>query len=132
MNFSLFLDACPAFSGNGLAVKSVGIARASGIIGLTENMHGINVLDEETLKKREAIFGEIYAHDFSSIDSSIFYRLAITNPYKLIVPDKNNKPEEDIMLFNIIEDPYEKDNLAEKKPEIIKELSLLIDNFWSE
>jgi len=104
------------------------------LVGLkpSENMHGINVLDDETLKKREAIFGEIYAHDFSTIDSSIFSRLAITNPYKLIVPDKNNKPEEDIMLFNIIEDPYEKDNLAEKKPEILGKLSLLIDNFWSE
>ena len=70
------------------------------LVGLepNDNMYGINVLDSETLKNREAIFGEIYAHDFSSIDSSIFYRLAITDPYKLILPDENNKPEEDIML----------------------------------
>ena len=39
-----------------------------------EDMHGINVLDKSLLNERKGVFGEIYAHDFSTIDSSIFYR----------------------------------------------------------
>lgn len=102
------------------------------LVGLEspENLHGINVLDSETLNSREAIFGEIYAHDFLTIDSSIFYRLAITDPYKLILPDEHNKPEVDTMLFNIRKDPYEKENLAGEMPDIVKRLTGLVDEFW--
>ena len=97
-----------------------------------EEMHGINVLDKKKLSGRKALFGEIYDHDFTTIDNSVQYRIAITNPYKLILPDKNNKPEEEILLFNIMSDPYEKQNLAGEKPEIVKNLSLMIDEFWLE
>jgi arylsulfatase A-like enzyme len=96
----------------------------------TDKMHGINVLNESELESRETIFGEIYAHDFSTIDSSIYYRIAITNPYKLIVPDEENKPDEEIMLFNLWEDPFEKENLAEQKPEVVSELKNKLDEFW--
>ena len=42
-----------------------------------QNLHGIDVLNHELLMSREGVFGEIYDHGFSTIDSSLQYRLAI-------------------------------------------------------
>lgn len=97
-----------------------------------KNLLGINVLDEEALNNREEIFGEIYAHDFTTIESSLFYTIAIAPPYKLIVPDAVRKPNEKIQLFNIDEDPFEKQNIAESNPKVVEELKEKIKNFRSE
>ncbi|WP_282135231.1 sulfatase-like hydrolase/transferase [Seonamhaeicola maritimus] len=83
---------------------------------------GIDVLDEEQLNNRDVIFGEIYAHDFDTVESSMFYNIAIAPPYKLIIPDAVRKAKEKIQLFNIDEDPFEKNNIAKNKPEIVKDL----------
>jgi uncharacterized sulfatase len=93
-------------------------------------LDGIDVLDEAQLKERKTLFGEIYAHDFDTIENSLFYRMAVSNPYKLIVPDPTNKPDEKIQLFNIYQDPYEKVDLADKHPEIVKELKEKIEASW--
>ena len=95
-----------------------------------EALPGINVLDRAKLEARKAVFGEIYAHDFNTVEESIFYKMAITNPYKIIFPDKLNKPGEKIQLYNIYEDPFEKVNLAESKPEKILELKKMIEESW--
>lgn len=96
-----------------------------------EGLDGIDVLDEEALKQREAIYGEIYAHDFNTIDNSLYYRMAITDPYKLIVPDKDNKPDEVVQLFHLSDDPFEQTNLAEEHPEIVRELTSKITDSWA-
>jgi uncharacterized sulfatase len=95
-----------------------------------DGLPGVDVLNEEELNGREAIFGEIYAHDFTTIDSSLFYQIVYTNPYKLIVPDQTRKPDEPIQLYNIYEDPTEQNNLAEAKPEIVVELKQRIEKHW--
>lgn len=97
-----------------------------------KNLPGINVLDEKTLDDREEIFGEIYAHDFTTIESSLFYTIAIAPPHKLIVPDAVRKPKEKIQLFNIDEDPFEKQNIAGDNLEVVEELKEKIKNFRSE
>lgn len=96
------------------------------------SLKGINVLDETELENRDAIFGEIYAHDFNTIEGSLFYRMAMTRPYKLILPDETNKPDEKIELFNIYEDPFEKKNMADEYPEIVIDLKQKIETSWSE
>ncbi|MBC2844700.1 sulfatase-like hydrolase/transferase [Winogradskyella flava] len=97
-----------------------------------KNLPGINVLDEEALNNREEIFGEIYAHDFTTIESSLFYTIAIAPPYKLIVPDVVRKPKEKIQLFNIDEDPFEKQNIASSNPELVEKLNKKIEAFRTE
>jgi arylsulfatase A-like enzyme len=94
-------------------------------------LQGINVLDTTALKNREVIFAETYAHDFTTIDSSLYYRIAIDFPWKLILPDKTNKPEAETELFNIENDPFEKENLALKYPELLKDLEAKIEKWWS-
>ncbi len=102
------------------------------LVGINKpsNMHGSNMLNPEQLHARKAIFGEIYAHDFNSIDSSLFYRIAISKPYKLIWPDANNKPDEEIELYNVYEDPFEKVNLAKSKQEVVADLKSKIEVQW--
>ena len=94
------------------------------------NMYGIDLLDREKRIERDIIFSEVYAHDFSTVDSSIYYRIALTNPYKLIVPDDANKPEENVMLFNVMEDPFELNDLAKQQPEVVDRLRKRVDAFW--
>ena len=114
-------------------VSSIDIA--STIMGICDieppvKLPGLNVLDEEALKIRGPIFAETYAHDFSSIDSSLYYRIGIDFPYKLILPDKYNKPENVKELYNLADDPYENQNLVTDYPEKADELEKKIESWW--
>jgi arylsulfatase A-like enzyme len=91
---------------------------------------GINVLDNTALNERKTIFAETFAHDFTTIDSSLYYRMAIDFPWKLILPDKTNKPEAETELFNIEKDPHENENLAGSFPDIVKDLQKKIENWY--
>ncbi|TBN02966.1 sulfatase [Hyunsoonleella flava] len=97
-----------------------------------DNLPGISVLKEEALNERKGIFGEVYAHDFDTIENSMFYNMAIFPPYKIIVPDPVRKKEEVVQLFNIEKDPFEKNNIAASNPEIVKDLTEKIKAFRAE
>ncbi|WP_203257116.1 sulfatase-like hydrolase/transferase [Hyunsoonleella ulvae] len=97
-----------------------------------ENLPGISVLDEKALNERKGVFGEVYAHDFDTIENSMFYNMAIFPPYKIIVPDPVRKKNEVVQLFNIEEDPFEKNNIAEANPDIVKDLQDKITAFRAE
>ncbi|MGB7394520.1 MAG: sulfatase-like hydrolase/transferase [Pricia sp.] len=101
-------------------------------INRPEELDGINVLNDAELKEREAIFGEIYYHDFNTVDESLKYRMAITDPYKLILPSPKNLPDEKVQLFNIFTDSLEQDNLSDDHPEIVERLRKLIEDAWIE
>ncbi len=96
-----------------------------------ENLPGISVLNEKALAERKGIFGEVYAHDFDTIENSMFYNMAIFPPYKIIVPDPVRKKGEVVQLFNIDEDPFEENNIAASNPEIVKDLQEKIAAFRS-
>lgn len=98
----------------------------------TPEMQGINVLDKKIRKGRDAIFAETYAHDFSTIDSSLYYRIIITNPWKLILPDPVNQPDKSPELYNLDDDPFEWSNQAEAHPEIADQLRKQLEAWWSE
>ncbi|MDX1315865.1 MAG: sulfatase-like hydrolase/transferase, partial [Eudoraea sp.] len=59
----------------------------------TPEMQGINALNKEELSGRNTIFAETYAHDFVDIESSLYYQIALELPWKLILPDKQNRPD---------------------------------------
>lgn len=103
------------------------------ILGIEKpaNLPGISVLDTKALKERKGFFGEVYAHDFDTVENSLYYKMAIFPPYKIIVPDPVRKKGEEVQLFNIEEDPFEKNNIAMKNPEIVKDLQEKIKEFRS-
>jgi len=96
----------------------------------THEMQGINMLDEAVRKERDAIFAETYAHDFSTIDSSLYYRVIIAGAWKLILPDPANRPEGSAQLYNLVNDPHERNNLAEENPEIVSRLQKRLEEWW--
>ncbi|MEM9259248.1 MAG: sulfatase/phosphatase domain-containing protein, partial [Bacteroidota bacterium] len=122
----------PEFNPHSLASSLDIVPTILGLLDMErpEDLDGIDVFNEEELKQRETLYGEIYAHDFTTIDSSLYYRMVITNPYKLILPDQQNKPEEEVQLFNLTEDPYEQKNLATKYPEIVADLKNKLEASW--
>ncbi|WP_159951676.1 sulfatase-like hydrolase/transferase [Polaribacter septentrionalilitoris] len=96
-----------------------------------KNLPGVSVLDKKALEARKGIFGEVYAHDFDTIENSMYYNMAIFPPYKIIVPDPVRKPKEKVQLFNIDADPFEKNNIANENPEIVLKLKDKIKAFRS-
>ncbi len=79
---------------------------------------------------REAVFGEVFAHDVADINdptASLLYRWCVTKQWKLIVPADSSKPVE---LYEIVTDPFEKQNVADQHPDVVKRLKKLIDQWW--
>ena len=100
-------------------------------IAPTGEMQGINVLDKEALVQRDAIFAETYAHDFTTIDSSLYYRIIIKHPWKLILPDPTNRPDDQPELYDVLKDPHEHINLAADNPEVVSSLTGEIEEWWN-
>jgi uncharacterized sulfatase len=105
------------------------ILAASGLAPASE-MQGIDVLDDAARKGRGAIFAETYAHDFSSIDSSLYYRIIISKPWKLILPDPGNQPSRPAELYDLESDPHERNDQAESHPEIVARLQGRLEEWW--
>ena len=112
-----------------------GVDIATTILGITEitptgEMQGVNVLNKQSLKERELVFAEAYSHDFTNIDSSLYYRVAIDFPYKLILPHKQNKPEAKLELYNIQDDPFETSELSDNYPDQVDALKAELETWW--
>lgn len=93
------------------------------------DMEGINVMDAKALKNRDKVYSLDFAHDMVHVDQpekSLESRIIITNPWKLIDPAQNNE----VQLFNVYQDPDEKENLAAKYPEIVHNLQEELDKRW--
>jgi arylsulfatase A-like enzyme len=124
----------PAMDSDNL-VSSIDIATTLlDICGITpaDNMQGINLLDSRALSERKEIFCETYAHDFTSVDSSLHYRIIITNPWKLILPDNNNKSQEINELYDLFRDPHEESNFAQTHPGVVEDLASRIERWWTD
>jgi uncharacterized sulfatase len=104
---------------------------------------GLNLLPQ--LKSGEAIgrdtiFGESFAHDIADIEkpqASLLYRWVIRGHDKLLLtydgaPGKMKYPPQsgETQLFDLRADPNEKSNLATEKPNLVKQLSALLDEWY--
>jgi uncharacterized sulfatase len=104
-------------------------------------MQGINVLDKNKLSGRDAIFAEAYAHDFTTVDESLNFRIIVKLPWKLILPDAVNRPynpqfypmepDGQPQLYNLLEDPHERVDLAAENPEVVSGLTREIEEWWN-
>jgi len=91
-------------------------------------------LREATPIARSAIFGEGFAHDIADIDkpeASLLYRWCIEGPWKLILTydgevnryqSTHPRTEKRPQLFNLLNDPHEKTNVAADHPEEVARL----------
>ena len=103
----------------------------------TENMLGIDLLDDKALKERKFTYGACYLHnavDIHTPTANLTYRWLIHGDWKIILPNKVNvttrakeKGTGTIELYNLTKDPFEKNNLAESKHSIVKRLTRQLD-----
>ncbi|MGH8246487.1 MAG: sulfatase family protein [Gammaproteobacteria bacterium] len=113
-------------------------------------MPGVNLMDRERLRKREAIYGSIFVHtipDPENPAAGLKYRWTVKDRWKLIVPYRPNaampmwfasgglaatspgwSPE--IELFDILADPFERTDLASRHPDVIRSLEADLDRWW--
>ena len=116
-------------------------------IELPQNLPGLDLWDELTQEKpidRNIIFGEAYGHDMIDKDNpqaSLAYLWCIEDEWKLILSYDgtieggngaykyihDQVREEPIRLYKIVEDPFEKNNLADEFPEKVEELRRKIE-----
>jgi arylsulfatase A-like enzyme len=95
---------------------------------------GVSLLDTAAGKgplKRTAVFGEIYLHTAKRLDNpaaNLTHRWVREGDWKLIVPV--NAKDGRVELFNIADDPLEKQNLAAQKSELVKHLRNLLEKSW--
>jgi len=89
---------------------------------------------------RDALFGESFAHDIADIENpqaSLLYRWVIRGHDKLLLtydgapgrmkyPPQGGAPQ----LFDLKDDPDEKVNLATENPDLVKELSAVLDEWY--
>lgn len=99
----------------------------------TADMQGINLLDEEAVAARKAIFGEIFGHNAIDIHrpvANLHYRWCIEGNWKVIVPNKANVPNDEVKLYDLSKDPREEKNLAAEQPGRVGKMKRMIDQWW--
>ena len=79
------------------------------------------------------MFGEIFTHDVVDLDhpaAGLRDRWVVAGDWKLILPEARNAPGAAVELFNVVADPHESNNLADREPARVDELRKLIDAWW--
>lgn len=109
------------------------ILRAAGLEP-TDRMPGVNLLDREAVAGREAIFGAGYHHDIADLDdptASLKRRWCIAGRWKLLLPHEPVLPDAPVALYDLNDDPHERHNLADQRPEVRQRLRRRIERWWS-
>jgi arylsulfatase A-like enzyme len=100
----------------------------------TSSMQGINLLDQQAVMNRSAVFGEIFEHNAIDIRSparNLQYRWLIQNKWKLIVPNLDRVPNQVVELYDLSADPKESNNLATLHPDKIQSLKKVLEAWWN-
>lgn len=103
------------------------ILKACGV-EVPKTMHGLDLRDQEALKKRNIVFGYDGDHDMSNwqkTTTNLQTRYVVQGDWKLL--DHVGKADE---LYNITADPWEKKNLIEEKPAKVVALTKALDAWW--
>lgn len=95
---------------------------------------GLNVLDEGLLAQRKLLFASAFAHDIPDLQqpaAGLQYQMALSQAWKLILPNADLMPEAETELFQIQADPQETTNLATSQPDTLQRLQQAIQNWWN-
>ena len=112
---------------------------------IPQDLPGLNLLP--TLRKgqeikREAIFGEGFAHDIADIEkpeASLLFRWCIKGKWKLLLTydgevnrykSTHPRTEKRPQLFDLIADPHESKNIAGQHPDIVADMVTRIANWY--
>jgi arylsulfatase A-like enzyme len=99
----------------------------------TSQMQGINLLNEELVSARKAIYGECFTHeskDHNRPAASLRWRWMIEGDWKLILPDPRNQPDDELELYNLSNDPHEERNLAVSHDMLVENMREKVNAWW--
>ncbi|MBP3959416.1 sulfatase [Gemmata sp. G18] len=99
----------------------------------SRGMSGIDLLDAHWVASRGELFGEIFEHnavDITKPAANLQYRWVLDGNWKLILPHEPNVTDAKPELYDVAKDPTEKDNLAAKHPDKVKDLTKRLDAWW--
>jgi len=113
---------------------------AAGSLALPSSLKGINLLDENARKTRQAIFGVSHSvHNMTpdKPDDALQYRWCISGEWKLLLRShgvdttkyKNihSWDQQPLRLYNIAKDPHEKKECSADHPETVAKLKAMIE-----
>ena len=110
------------------------IAAASGFHA-PEGLPGINLMDERALGERDTVFGvcnSVYNMNHTNPDETLQYLWCVSGNWKLIVRHHGKDTtkyknlhvwdKEPVRLYNLKDDPHEKNEVSSAHPEIVEKL----------
>jgi uncharacterized sulfatase len=99
------------------------------------DLPGLDLTDQDAMKARKSIFVEAYTHDIADLDDpkkSLTADVVIDGWWKLIIPGsvKPDRPFAGVpaatVLFNLKDDPLEKNDLAKDHPDEVARLTAIL------
>ncbi len=117
------------------------IAAAAGL-KTPHDLQGINLLDEKARKQRDTVFGVCHSvHNMTpgDPDGTLQYRWCVSGDWKLLVRHDGSDTTEyknihrwdkqPIRLYNLKDDPHEKNEVSAAHPEIVEKLRKKIEDW---
>ena len=105
---------------------------------LPAGLPGVDLLDRDAMTARKSIFVEAYTHDIANLadpTKSLVTRVVIDSWSKLLVPGKSS-PDKNFAdapkvteLYDLKDDPMEKSDLANERPDEVARLRALLKDF---
>jgi uncharacterized sulfatase len=95
---------------------------------------GIDLLEDEAVAKRGPVFGACFLHTAKTLDdaaANLRWRWVVQGRRKLVVPFAENEPHGKIELFDLIDDPHERTDLANRESAAVRELVATLDGWWT-
>ncbi len=99
----------------------------------TQQMQGLNLLDDSAVAARKTIHGACFTHnavDLNDPRRNVENRWIIDGQWKLIVPGEHATEPQQPELYDIKADPFEKTNLAATKADVLKSLTDKLGQWW--
>ena len=104
---------------------------------IPDDLPGLNLLpslEAGTPIEREMIFGEDFGYEIADIknpEASLRFRWSIAGKWKLLLRyPSDSRTAKGAQLFNLLDDPDEKRNLAASHPEVVARLAKAIDDWY--
>jgi uncharacterized sulfatase len=108
------------------------LLRAAGVKP-PDGLPGINLLDPKAVRRRASVSGECFTHDAVDLnhpESGLRWRWIVRDGWKLILPAPWNEPTAKPELYQIVEDPFERTDLAAQNPLRVSRLRQELDSAW--
>jgi uncharacterized sulfatase len=85
------------------------------------------------VRHRSSVSGECFTHDAVDLDkpeSGLRWRWIVRDGWKLILPTPWNEPNAKPELYRIVEDPFERSDVASRHPMQVGRLRRELEKTW--